>query len=1121
METNQSYLKQSNPKISEDILDSYLPADNYCVINEDDQALHPVYIKMPECPPLHTIDGYGLHASDQKFIRQVMPPRLIEIQNRFDTIDEIWNELDENAQEYQLEIKWIKLQWHRFFFGYWCFINGKPTYFVGWNYIYLNFWKFLDGGFPEFRDRNRKFFHGLFYSYKAKEVPIYEDEIILVYREVEVNGVVTKIPATKDIGSRVLFGATYPKNRRDGATNMCLCAEYCETIVKPGVISGIISMNGKSAQDHYSEILVPGWQGMPFFFKPIHDGFDNPEDAIKFFAPKKKGQFSKIQKQLRSKITWSNTAQSTGYDRSKIHFMLLDEGGKCFGKDTLIRMFDGSVKLVQNVKSGDIIMGNDSTKRIASGITKGQEILYEIVPKKGKPFICNESHILSLVFMDLPFKYKGIKYKLGDVINISVKEYLSLSYYKKKTLGIYRNGWELKEQEHVLDPYFLGLWLGDGYSRDSSITNIDNEILDYIKEVCNKFSLFLKRKSDGISYHLSCGKVGGFNPIKKELIRLNLIMNKHIPENYLYDSRKNRLQLLAGLLDTDGSLVKNTSTQGTHKCFEIIQKNDSIAKGIHELATSLGFYTSINIKDATMRRMDNSIYRKLVYRISIYGDIDLIPTKVKRKIAVVSRTKNRRNPLKSGFNITEKGIGDYYGFTVDENHLFLLADGTVVHNTVETNVDSRHQILKNCVSQGNGSVIGGFMMYPSTVGEMKAKGGAHYFSLCQKSHWERRGKVGQTISGLMNIFFKSEEGLEGFVDPYGNSVVHVPTPQQIKAAKREKNWEDRFKYAVLGMGARQYLEDRRKSFLDSGDMDGYNEEVRLFPQSFAEAFRTEDGDIGFNTKKLNDRIDELKFIFKTKVRRGNFKWEDNIRDSRVIWEDDEKGRWYRSKVLDENESNQKYRDGEDWFPINPKFTSSSDTFKLNKKNVQGKRFSDGGGSVFWDYDASIDGQRDIKNWLSHRFVCTYNNRPDDRDDYCEDMLMMSVYFGAMMYPENNLTYVHDWFTERGYAGYLKYDWDTKAGKFKNNSGFNSGGESKQDLFNEVRDYIERHVHREVHLDLLMECKSISGIEDMTNWDLFTAGAGSLKGSKSKHTKFLQYNAQKVDISNYLQKRVYN
>jgi len=161
------------------------------------------------------------------------------------------------------------------------------------------------------------------YAYTTTEAPVYDKDGIMQYEELLVNGELRKAPLVKSYGMRLMFGITYPKNRRDGATNMCLCAEYLETITRKGVISGIISMNGKSAKDHFDEVLKPGWKGMPFFFKPITDGFDDPEDAIKFFAPKKKGQKAKRPKQLGSKITWSDTAQSTGYDRSKVFWNLL------------------------------------------------------------------------------------------------------------------------------------------------------------------------------------------------------------------------------------------------------------------------------------------------------------------------------------------------------------------------------------------------------------------------------------------------------------------------------------------------------------------------------------------------------------------------------------------------------------------------------------------------------------------------------------------------------------------------------------------------------------------------------------------------------------------------------
>ena len=67
--------------------------------------------------------------------------------------------------------------------------------------------------------------------------------------------------------------------------------------------------------------------------------------------------------------------------------------GKCLGKDTPIRMYNGAIKMVQDIEEGDLVMGDDGTARTAHGITTGRDMMYRIVPQKGNPFECNESHI--------------------------------------------------------------------------------------------------------------------------------------------------------------------------------------------------------------------------------------------------------------------------------------------------------------------------------------------------------------------------------------------------------------------------------------------------------------------------------------------------------------------------------------------------------------------------------------------------------------------------------------------------------------------------------------------------------------------------------------------------------
>src|SRR5690606_5777627 len=120
-------------------LSGYLIPDNYVVLNED-KNLHPVYLKLPEPPPLHTIDGFGLPAKQQKFTKQIMPERWQRIIDTSERIDDIWETLENNQHIYKEEIAWIALQWDRYLNGYWFFCNGKPTYLVGWHYVYCNFW---------------------------------------------------------------------------------------------------------------------------------------------------------------------------------------------------------------------------------------------------------------------------------------------------------------------------------------------------------------------------------------------------------------------------------------------------------------------------------------------------------------------------------------------------------------------------------------------------------------------------------------------------------------------------------------------------------------------------------------------------------------------------------------------------------------------------------------------------------------------------------------------------------------------------------------------------------------------------------------------------------------------
>ena len=356
--------------------------------------------------------------------------------------------------------------------------------------------------------------------------------------------------------------------------------------------------------------------------------------------------------------------------------------GKCLGKDTPVLMFDGTIKYVQDVKTGDILMGDDSTPRKVLSTCYGKEQLYKIIPVKGTPYTVNESHILSL-------KESGGKgFTKGKVRDISVIDYLQLAKWRKHHLKGYKVAVDFKAQtKSLFDPYALGYWLGNGSEGTCEISTIFPEVIKYFTDLANNLGLqFKQKKSDLISYRITTGKMGaeknnwGNKSRKNIFLRglqdLGVIKNKHIPFLYKTSDRDTRLKLLAGLLDSDGHLDKNNQ-------FEITLKIKELSDDVVFLAQSLGFYTSIKECRKSWNSFSKGKWYKGVgdyFRIIINGDINFIPTIVNKKKA--KARKQIKNALVTGITIEKLNIGEYFGFELDGNGRFLLGDFTVTHNTL-------------------------------------------------------------------------------------------------------------------------------------------------------------------------------------------------------------------------------------------------------------------------------------------------------------------------------------------------------------------------------------------------------------------------------------------------------
>lgn len=299
--------------------------------------------------------------------------------------------------------------------------------------------------------------------------------------------------------------------------------------------------------------------------------------------------------------------------------------------------------------------------------------------------------------------YNNIKYE--QILEISVKNYLELSKNKIRLLKGYKVPVEFLEKKLPLDPYMIGFWLGDGSSDGPKITTQDTKVLFYFRRELRDLNLMIsKSNGDEYSYNIISNRrpisTGRCNECNKKLIdhkkkyffcsnncsikykkgyflktlqEQNLIKNKHIPDIYKYNSRDNRLKLLAGLIDSDGHLSKGNG-------FEFVQKNEKVMDDVVYLCRSLGFscYKAVKKTSWTYKGVKK---HGTAFRITINGNgIEEIPTLCDRKKA--KPRQQIKNVLVSGIKVKNIGVGNYYGFNIDGNRRYLLGDFTVTHNSV-------------------------------------------------------------------------------------------------------------------------------------------------------------------------------------------------------------------------------------------------------------------------------------------------------------------------------------------------------------------------------------------------------------------------------------------------------
>lgn len=477
-------------------------------------------------------------------------------------------------------------------------------------------------------------------------------------------------------------------------------------------------------------------------------------------------------------------------------------------------------------------------------------------------------------------------------------------------------------------------------------------------------------------------------------------------------------------------------------------------------------------------------------------------------------------------------VGNYLGSIIDytESAGERKNDGDKLHYYVadeegkSSGIDvlERWNVNKFTQSTGNGSNIFGFCLHPSTVEQMD-EGGMAYYKLCKLSDFYTRipGKY-QTPSGLGLIYFPAYRKLEGFIDRFGVSVIHKPTERQRKLRPDAL-------FAKMNIGAIEYVMKDRDALLAKGTpeaMETYRSIRRKMPIQFAECWIGTSGDLGFDLEIVDRRIAELRRS--SRVVTGDFVWENDIMDSRVLFIPKSDGRFEVSLILDPGLSNQKKKE-QVWVaknrrleyhfaPLYPeRFTAGVDTFGYDNKSTAKMRLnksrqSDGGLAILRERDKETDPGDDMKEWKTFKFILSYRYRPMSTDEFNEDVLKACVYYGATTYIERNKENTWQYFMDRGYAGYLQYDIDPVTGRRAEKPGVFSLTGSKEVLFACTKDYIRYRGHQEDFISYLQEIKSIQGVEEMTLHDRFTAHGLALMGSRSKMGSVYHQNKKEVESS---------
>ena len=527
-------------------------------------------------------------------------------------------------------------------------------------------------------------------------------------------------------------------------------------------------------------------------------------------------------------------------------------------------------KLMGEIKTGDSVISVDGKATKVSGVfPQGKKPIYRVTMNDGSFTECCEDHLWNVndttrASAGKPYITLSIKDMLSRTIvekkGIDNDQTYKMSTYYRETLHgkkDARHKWmipvvdpvQFEEKDVFIHPYILGALIGDGSLAHPSVqmTSADEQLIDEMrKHLPSNYSL-LKSNSKKYGYIFKMedrktgkGSGGTVHKIRKEIERLGLkekSEHKYIPDVYKFNTVENRIALLQGLMDTDGTVGKNTGKKAHLKSSNssFCTVSEQLCNDVVFLVQSLGGVAKVHSRYPTFTHKGEHKIGQKAYNINVSLPPMILPFRLKRKLELwVPKSKYKPNRFIS--NIELIGEKEAQCIKVEHSSQLYVTDACIVtHNTniaIIAAYEMKRLGIKNkpailCLKANVAEVASTYRMaYPSArilapdEKDFEPANRRRLFHEIKNNDWDsiilshdQFGKIQQSIEIQKEVLSEEIEALEKDLEQARNSGYSISKKMSKGLENRKKTLEVKLKTAMDKIGK---VKDEDITFRDMG-----------------------------------------------------------------------------------------------------------------------------------------------------------------------------------------------------------------------------------------------------------------------------------------------------------------